>query len=115
MKMKASSLFRPGLSNEEVRLRTELVSSGELFHIRHADVSMTAAGLDKLGRYFEPANVYLANVVNLFDLATAYATWHLTAPDSERARFRLRAGRTSSDFGLWPSRNEKAGARPALT
>lgn len=93
MKMNPSSLFRPGLSNIELRQRTKLVVSGNLFHIPHADIFVTDDGIQKLGRFFEPANVHLAQVKNLFDLATAYTTWQLTAPDSERARLRLRAGR----------------------
>jgi hypothetical protein len=93
MKMSASTLFRPGLSNLELKQRVVLVNHGASFHIRRAEVAVTPAGQAKLGKFFDRANIRLAQVQTLSDLAAAYASWRLTAPNTERERLRLRAGK----------------------
>jgi hypothetical protein len=99
MKMSAQNLLRPGLSNFELKQRVALVESGASFHIRHATLAVTPAGQQKLGPFFDPANIRLSQIGTLADLANAYATWRRTAPESERARLRLRAGKGCIPLG----------------
>ena len=102
MRMNPSTLFRPDLTSFEMKQRVALVEYGAEFHIRNARIGVTPAGQRKLGKFFEPANIQLAQITTLSDLTTAYSTWCQTAPESERARLRLRAGRGCMPAAIAP-------------
>jgi hypothetical protein len=86
-------LFHKDLSIVDSRQRYELASNGHLFHIRHADIRFTKAGVRRLQPLFDAIAVPLHTVQTLAQLANAYGRWHGQATEAERERLRLPSGR----------------------
>lgn len=88
-----ATLFRPGLSIDELRQRVALADFGSMFCIVGADVEFTVDGIKRWAPIFQPAGVQVQAVRTLHQLRTAYLGWLANTTSSQRRRLALRKGK----------------------
>jgi len=75
MPINPTNLFHSTMHVDDGKQRVALVEYGRGFHIRHADISFTAAALARLTPLFAISNIDLATIRTLAELGTAYLAW----------------------------------------